>query len=107
MNNPESMVPIPDWYGKEALPVLKSMWKKFMEQQKLVDSEQVEHYNSVMKSEKIKKIVPERSISFGDYLFVFFGFRIDYQDGIPCVSETALQKVKETLAQASLVRTSA
>lgn len=101
------MVPIPDWYGKEALPVLKSMWKKFVEQQKSVNGEQAEHYNSVMKFEKIKKIVPEGSISFGDYLFVFFGFKIDYQDGIPCVSETALQKVKETLAQASLVRTSA
>lgn len=101
MKNPENMTPIPEWYGREALPVLKSMWKKFIESRTTVDSAQAEHYNSVMKFERVKKETPNHEMPFGDFLFVFFGFRIEYQDGIPCVSEVALQRIKEVIARTS------
>lgn len=101
MKSPENMVPIPEWYGREALPALKSMWKNYIKERSKVDSEQTEHYNSVLKFEKIKKNIQNREMPFGDFLFVFFGFKIEYQDGIPCVSETALQRIKEAITKIS------
>ncbi len=101
MKSPENMVPIPKWYGQKALPILKSMWKNYIKERSKVDREQAEHYNSIMKFEKVKKEIQSQEMPFGDFLFAFFGFRIEYQDGTPYVSEVALQRIKEAIARTS------
>jgi len=101
MKSPENMVPIPEWYGREALPTLKLMWRSYVKERTKVDAEQSEYYNSVLKFEKVKKDVSSHEMPFGDFLFAFFGFKIEYQDGIPCVSEVALQRIKEVIARTS------
>ena len=95
MNTPEKTVPVPEWYEKEALPVLKKMWRKFLERRASVDSKQAEHYNSVLKFEKVKKVPLSEEMSFGAFLFAVFGFRIDFMDGVPTASESALQRIAE------------
>ena len=103
MNEPESKVPVPEWYPK-AIPALRKMWNKFIDGMMAADQKQSEYYNSVMKFEKIKKTVPERQwyenvyIPFGTYLYLFFGFVIEFIDGAPHVTESSLKKIKGVLA---------
>jgi hypothetical protein len=95
MNRPEKTVPLPEWYGSRALPALKKMWQDFLAKKAAVDARQSEYYNSVFKFEKVKKVPPPEEMSFGAFLFSFFGFRIEFKDGTPGASESALQKVAE------------
>ncbi len=101
--NPEKLVPIPDWYAKKALPILKKMWRDFINKKIEVDTQQSNHYNSVLPFEKIKKTNKSREVyenvemPFGSFLFAFFGFKIEFEDGQPCVSESSLEKIKEAI----------
>jgi len=95
MNTPEKIVPVPEWYERKALPILKKMWRDFLARKAAVDSKQSEYYNSVLKFEKVKKVPFQEEMSFGAFLFAVFGFRIDFKDGVPTASESALQRIAE------------
>lgn len=96
MNKPENMVPLPDWYGN-ALPRLRKMWREYLDKKRSVDARQAEHYNSVLKFASVKKGLRDEEMSFGEFLFAFFGFRIELEDGTARVPESALENVRKAV----------
>jgi len=48
---------------RKALPILKKMWRDFLARKAAVDSKQAEHYNSVLKFEKVKKVPFQEEMS--------------------------------------------
>jgi len=95
MNTPEECECVPEGYERKGLPILKKKWREFLARKAAVDSKQAEHYNSVLKFEKVKKIPIQEEMSFGAFLFAVFGFRIDFKDGVPTASKSALQRTAE------------
>ena len=79
------------------------MWRDFINKKIEVDTQQSNHYNSVLPFEKIKKtnksgeVYENVEMPFGSFLFAFFGFKIEFEDGQPCVSESSLEKIKEAI----------
>lgn len=96
MNKPENMVPLPDWYGN-ALPRLRKMWREYLDKKRSVDTRQAEYYNSVLKFNSVKKRLPSEEMSFGEFLFVFFGVRVEFEDGVAHISESALENVRKAV----------
>lgn len=97
MNKPENMVPLPDWYSSKALPLLKKMWREYVDKKRSVDIRQADHYNSVLKFTSVKKGLRDEEMSFGEFLFAFFGFRIELEDGTARVPESALENVRKAV----------